>query len=195
MYFHQTLLLALLSIGGIVAAEDAKSYTDDATFKQSMLDTTNDARQAHNASRLSWNETLAEFAEEWSGKCGFKHSGGPYGENLASGYANISAAVGVWRDERDNYDYNAAKFSTETGHFTQLVWKSTTQLGCARSNCTDKGDAPGWFVVCEYSPPGNFEGQFKENVQRQEGSSGVGRNGIPVRVGVLMVLGWVVVGW
>lgn len=74
MYFHQTLLLALLSIGGIVAAEDAKSYTDDATFKQSMLDTTNDARQAHNASRLSWNETLAEFAEEWSGKCGFKHS-------------------------------------------------------------------------------------------------------------------------
>jgi hypothetical protein len=36
--------------------------------------------------------------------------GGPYGENLASGYQNVTAAVGVWRDERDNYDYGAAKF-------------------------------------------------------------------------------------
>lgn len=60
--------------------------------------------------------------------------------------------------------------SAETGHFTQLVWKATQQVGCARTECNGgqeggEGDAPGWYVVCEYAPRGNVIGQFVENVQ------------------------------
>lgn len=57
-----------------VQAEDAKSYTDTRTFMETMLDVTNAARLAHNASVLSWNETLGEFAEEVVKGCEFEHS-------------------------------------------------------------------------------------------------------------------------
>lgn len=41
----------------------------------------------------------------------FKHSGGPYGENLAAGYPTPEAAVKAWYDENTQYDYAAGQFS------------------------------------------------------------------------------------
>lgn len=72
-------------------------------------------------------------------------------------------------------DYDFSKptgFTEETGHFTQLVWKATRQVGCAAVDCgySKDGDrgakdasgryryAQGWYVVCEYMPPGNVMG-------------------------------------
>lgn len=44
-------------------------------------------------------------------------------------------------------------------------------MGCGRFNCNGqngrKGAAFGWFVVCEYWPPGNVETQYKAQVQKQ----------------------------
>lgn len=42
-----------------------------------------------------------------------------------------------------------------TGHFTQVVWKATKRLGCGQA---------GKFVVCNYYPAGNVQGQFRDNV-------------------------------
>jgi hypothetical protein len=68
-------------------------------------------------------------------------------------------------DEGKHYNYNNPGFTHETGHFTQLVWKSTTSVGCAR--CGGRGAQ--WYetyVVCDYKPPGNVVSgnQFRENV-------------------------------
>lgn len=39
------------------------------------------------------------------------------------------------------YDFDKPTGFTEaTGHFTQLVWKTTTQVGCAAINCGSKHD-------------------------------------------------------
>ena len=108
--------------------------------------------------------------------------GGPTGENLASGYPNASASVITWGQERTRYNFGKAEFSTETGHFTQLVWKVTTSVGCGRTECDGgqsggKGNAPGWFVVCEYFPAGNVIGAFKENVQSQLKASELPKDG------------------
>lgn len=58
-------------------------------------------------------------------------------------------------------------YTEATGHFTQLVWRDTTDVGCAAVDCgynadtDDDGEggrprrAKGWYVVCEYSPGGN----------------------------------------
>lgn len=43
----------------------------------------NDFRALHNASALAWNASLAMGAQGWANQCMFKHSGGPFGENLA----------------------------------------------------------------------------------------------------------------
>lgn len=100
--------------------------------------------------------------------------GGPNGENLAEGFTNISSAVDAWGNERARYSFHKPGFSEVTGHFTQLVWKHTTSVGCGRVNCNGKNDVEGWFLVCEYWPPGNVGGEYLREVEMQvEGGDGV----------------------
>ncbi|KAJ4301057.1 hypothetical protein N0V90_003147 [Kalmusia sp. IMI 367209] len=176
MFVHlPTALLLLLqsssALSFFVSREEQSSadYTKDDLFEKTILNVTNTYRKQHNATALKWNETLAEYAADWSERCEFEHSGGPSGENLSSGYPNASASIIAWGHERVDYDYKKGEFTHETGHFTQLVWKSTKTVGCGRTECNgqDKDKAPGWFVVCEYYPPGNVIGSFVENVQAQ----------------------------
>jgi len=93
----------------------------------------------------------------------FKHSGGPYGENLAAGYPSPAAAIQAWYDENTQYDYAAGQFSSATGHFTQMVWKAATKVGCAVQTCNGANGTPGVFLTCEYDT-GNVIGQFVANV-------------------------------
>ncbi|KAL4948287.1 CAP domain-containing protein [Aspergillus filifer] len=165
-----------------------KSYTSAKLFKSTVLDATNAYRKAYNASALSWNNTLADFARDWARTCVWEHSGSPYGENLAYGYSTSLSSITAWADEAAHYDFSKPTgFTKETGHFTQLVWKSTKQVGCAAVDCgvTDlrgasgNGRAQGWYVVCEYLPGGNVVGAtdtrgggdknmyFKDNVQEK----------------------------
>ena len=50
-------------------------------------------------------------------------------------------------------------------------------MGCGAVDCTnsDSNGANGWYLVCEYDPPGNVIGQFGGNV----GKPGEGKNGEP----------------
>lgn len=63
----------------------------------------------------------------------------------------------------------------DTGHFTQLVWKATGGVGCGREACDGRGKVGGWFVVCEYWPPGKVEGEYESQVQKEVGSGAGGR--------------------
>jgi uncharacterized protein YkwD len=131
----------------------------------------NNFRALHGASPLKWNEDLATAANDWASRCAFEHSGGQvgdFGENLAAGTGSYTVTDGItaWTDEAKDYDPSNPTYS----HFTQVVWKSTTDLGCAMVECpagsifsADYGVAQ--FLTCEYSPPGNVIGQFGENVQ------------------------------
>ena len=82
----------------------------------------------------------------------------------------MSTIVQWWYDEEPLYDYNNPGFSPETGHFTQVVWKGTTEIGCGFTTGCSPGYANVW--VCQYSPPGNFLGQFAENVFPPDPGSG-----------------------
>ncbi|KAI1279327.1 CAP domain-containing protein [Xylaria sp. FL0933] len=155
-------------------------FTDDKSFTSAILNSTNVYRANYNASALLWNDTLASFANDYLSSsavgtdCKFAHSGGPYGENLALGFANATAAVEAWGDEGRKYHYGKqAGFSEATGHFTQLVWKNTSDVGCGRRLCGGDGEGKGWYLVCEYWPRGNVIGAFQDQVDRPV-NSGIG---------------------
>ncbi|KAF8978699.1 CAP domain-containing protein, partial [Cyathus striatus] len=61
---------------------------------------------------------------------------------------------------------NKPGFSSATGHFTQVVWKSSTSIACAIANCPAGTifNQTSKYVVCRYAPPGNYLGQFPQNV-------------------------------
>ncbi|CAF2035154.1 unnamed protein product [Rotaria magnacalcarata] len=70
-------------------------------------------------------------------------------------------ATQSWYDEIKSYDFNNPDFSMETGHFTQLVWKSSCSLGVG-VGFSDDGKTV--VVVAQYGPAGNMMGAFEENV-------------------------------
>ncbi|KAA8900625.1 hypothetical protein TRICI_006183 [Trichomonascus ciferrii] len=140
----------------------ATGDTDIDEYAKKCIDRHNNDRSKHSAPKLAWNDTLADYAKKYlqNQNCVFAHSGGPYGENIAMGYDSAEDAIKAWYEENKKYNFQAGQFSESTGHFTQMVWKSSTQIGCADVDCGDKGT----FMACEYFPRGNVMGQFVENV-------------------------------
>jgi len=132
-----------------------------------IVDAHNRYRAKHCAPPLVWSDKLAKVAQKWVDTlvkkgCAFEHSGSDYGENLAAGTAGAmspDAVVDMWYREVDRYDFKHGGFSMDTGHFTQLVWKSTKRVGCGMRTC--KG-LDVW--VCNYDPAGNWERQYRQNV-------------------------------
>ncbi|MGE0403490.1 MAG: CAP domain-containing protein [Kofleriaceae bacterium] len=125
-------------------------------------------RAMHCAGPLTWSPQLAADAQKWADTleakgCVFGHSGGKHGENLAAGTTGAlppEEVVRMWYDEVKIYDFKKPTgFSMETGHFTQVVWTDTTQVGCGMAQC--KGND---IWVCQYERPGNWEGQYRQKV-------------------------------
>ncbi|EYF04089.1 putative type-1 pathogenesis-related protein [Chondromyces apiculatus DSM 436] len=113
---------------------------------------------------LVWSHDVASVAQAHAAKCTFEHSGNPYGENIyaSSGNSTPDKVVGSWVSEKENYDYASNGCSDVCGHYTQVVWAASERLGCGMSACTDNGpfgDGPWEMWVCNYDPPGNFNGQ------------------------------------
>ncbi|CAO3668894.1 unnamed protein product [Umbelopsis ramanniana] len=128
-----------------------------------ILKVHNKYRTRAGAPALVWNATLANFAESWVDKCINAHSNSPvYGENMGYGYNTWEAMIDTWADEFRDYKYGTEELQLQTLHFTEIVWKSTVSVGCARSSC----DFNPRFYSCNYYPHGNTLTQFIANVQR-----------------------------
>ena len=127
---------------------------------------------AHNAWRkkvdvpaLTWSSDLAAYAQDWANTmkdrgCEMEHrTSGNFGENLAwAGGRRLApeTVVDLWGGEEVHYNYanNRCARGEVCGHYTQLVWANTKQVGCAVAQCSDSET---W--VCNYDPAGNVVGQ------------------------------------
>ena len=125
---------------------------------------------AHNAVRselnlpsLQWSNELAALSQKWAdtllAQNRFYHNpSSSYGENLFminGGSASPASVVWHWASESRNYDYISNTCNGICGHYTQLVWRRTSIVGCAVAR--GKGREV-W--VCNYDPPGNVLGQL-----------------------------------
>lgn len=135
----------------------------DADFAKLILDIHNKYRAAHGAGPLSWDTLAYEYAQNNADSydCSgiLTHTHGQFGENLACGFKDGPSAVTAWYDEGQTYNYQTAN---EYNHFTQVVWKGSTKMGCAIKDCSKNNW--GHYVVCEYDPPGNVIGRNAQNV-------------------------------
>lgn len=113
---------------------------------------------------LTWSDEIASLAQDSANnyQCNgiLTHTGKTYkgeqlGENLAYGYSFEKAwAVRAWFNEIEYYNYNDPKFDESTGHFTQLVWSRTTEVGCGYKYC---GEVYGDYIICNYYESGNWD--------------------------------------
>lgn len=145
-----------------------------------MLRAHNDRRKLHCAAPLTWSSELAAEAQSYADKCILDQHGAD-GENMADAFrvdangqpklpalSDEDAFEKIWYCEVSNYDVNNPQFKggftsqckDVNGHFTQVVWKDTCQLGCGRATCDNIKDSDGklhrgthW--VCRYRPAGN----------------------------------------
>lgn len=147
----------------------SSSSTATSSFASSMLSQHNAKRALHkDTDSLSWSSNLENIAQAYADSydCSgtLTHSGKPYGENLALGYPLYDGETGIaaWYDEIKNYDFSDPGFSDDTGHFTQVVWKDTTQVGCGYKQCSNEW---GIYLVCNYLAQGNIIGEFSSNVE------------------------------
>ena len=144
-------------------------YQDQQPFIDAMLSSHNDYRKRHGNAPLTWNKQLSASALNWANGRSWSHTpNNANGENLATGtYTNPAYYVFMWYDEVKQYDYSNPGFSEQAGHYTQVVWNATTQVGCAMTNtATQQLPDYTYYLVCEYSPPGNIvnPGYFQNNV-------------------------------
>jgi hypothetical protein len=151
----------------------------DAAFQQDCLSAINVARAKHGVPALTTDQKAVDYArsraqhESTGHKLDLGHDGPDesYGENLfwgSNGYLSSSPnivprsctdAVNSWYGEVNDYDFNAPGYHDRTGSFTQLVWKSTTSVGCAKAagpGVADTHDMLETYVVCEFTPRGNI---------------------------------------
>jgi len=147
-------------------AKSRRAVPIDASDVATFLDAHNSIRARHNAAPLTWSVSLATQAAWWADLCLFEQSNGilldhPYGESIvgATGDYSIRDAVGTLSATREKYDPR-----TEFSQFTQIIWQSTTELGCAISKCDNIIDRPVTLYVCLYDPAGNVVGQLRQNV-------------------------------
>ncbi|TVU40947.1 hypothetical protein EJB05_14433, partial [Eragrostis curvula] len=155
--------LALALAAALVAPCAAQNLAKD------FVDLHNAARAAVGVGKVSWDNDVAAYAESYAaqrqGDCTLTHSSNsPYGENIYVGGAGkawtAADAMASWMEEKQYYDHgsntcSAPKGPEWCGHYTQVVWRNSTAIGCARVDCSNGGV----FIICSYNPRGNWKGQ------------------------------------
>ena len=192
-------LMLTLSHVVVNAARVCRSEERTLTVKQKsdIVKKHNELRAQEGASDMeymTWNASLAIAAEKWVVKC-IKGKGYPplpgtsftdYGQNTwvtIGGKILAGWVVEQWNYQKKNYVYDTwqCRYGRRCDSYTQTVWATTRQIGCAYHYCDPLNtrldpypDAE--YLACNYVPAGNVKGQkpFKKGPPCSQCKSGAG---------------------
>ncbi|KAL2942994.1 Pathogenesis-related protein 1C [Bienertia sinuspersici] len=167
-------LIAFLLLGTLFLVSLPKTClgSENRRLEATPIEFVNEYLIAHNKVRaklglppFEWSEELADYARWWAqqrqGDCAMIHSHSDHGENLFWGGAGkewgAEDAVAFWagEDKFYNYDTNTCAPGQQCTHYTQIAWKTTKRVGCAKVTCNNGNT----FIGCNYDPHGNIIGQ------------------------------------
>ena len=140
-------------------------------FVRRILAAHNRERQDLGLEPLSWNPALAQSAQRWAEHLAetgrFEHAPEnhvvPEGENLwagTKGYYTPEAMVAAWIREKRYFrtgvfpDNSTTGRVEDIGHYTQVVWRATHEVGCAEAASANED-----ILVCRYAEAGNYRGE------------------------------------
>ena len=184
IFFHISLFFQSFLISLIIAE---KLNTDK--VNEVLLAQHNKYRKMHNVPELVLDNELIKLAQDYSAALAYKkndefskYSVSPSGaknknkENLGENIFTCTSVlktncyditstkpVDVWYNEIKNYNFSEPGFNIDSSHFSQLIWKETTKIGCGASVADDEVT---FKVVCNYYKAGNIlnKEKFEENV-------------------------------
>lgn len=142
----------------------------DPNFQADVLKAHNDERRLVGVGDLVWSPALAAEAKQWADTIApygrIQHANqGKHGENIwlnTKDRRTVGSMIAGWAIERAMYIPGGRHPNISTtgnwhdvGHYTQMVWAATTEVGCAIGRGPEKD-----ILVCRYNPIGNFRGQM-----------------------------------
>ncbi|KAF2432298.1 PR-1-like protein [Tothia fuscella] len=161
-------------------ASSGNSYSGPDSYSKAIVAHHNAHRANHSAPDLAWDDALAATALKTAKSCNYAHDtatdGGGYGQNIAAGcpadnvtsiitelFYNAEVTKFSEYGQKTPASINDEKSFDGWGHFTQIVWKSTSKVGCATYDCSKSGGLKGTgssvaaiFTVCNYKSPGLY---------------------------------------
>ena len=168
------LIRSLVAVAAAVASPSfAAAVASDpgAGMAARILALHNRERQAVGAPLLMWDPVLAAAAATYGptlaslGRLAHAPRDSRPGqrENLSMGLVDrygVDDLVDLWIEEKRHFQPGLFPFVSRTGnwkdvsHYTQMIWKSTTRVGCALHPANERH-----YLICRYSPPGNADGR------------------------------------
>ena len=173
----RALALALLIASSATAATrpspnwPAPADRGEPLLRETVLNAHNQARDRFGVPALAWSDELAAAAmshAQYMAQTGiYGHDATPgrrkkAGENLWRGQRGVFSydiMIGVMIEEARHFRPGAFPDNSRTGdwshvaHYTQIVWPTTTNVGCALASSATTD-----YFVCRYSPTGNKDG-------------------------------------
>ncbi|KAM6181767.1 cysteine-rich venom protein-like [Erethizon dorsatum] len=164
-------MVLLQHAAGMVNTSYISLLTHHSSTQVEIVNKHNDLRRmvkpsARNMLKMTWNSEVAKNAEIWAKKCIFSHSSRDQrkisfagcGENyfLSTDPVTWSHVIQSFYNEVKDFVYGLGNIraNAKTSHYTQLVWATSHQLGCALAHCPHKKYK--YFYVCQYCPEGNY---------------------------------------
>uniref|UniRef100_A0ABD2XRK6 SCP domain-containing protein n=1 Tax=Trichogramma kaykai TaxID=54128 RepID=A0ABD2XRK6_9HYME len=141
-------------------------------FVEACLEAHNHYRSRHGVPPLRLNKQLCKASQEWANSLATRgrlehRANVDYGENLFCVWSsnpktviNGDEPVHEWYAEEQQHAYGKEPTTLKTGHFTQVVWRDSLELGVGMAR-NRNGEV---YVVANYNPAGNYLGSFTENV-------------------------------
>ena len=142
--------------------DEGRPAASPSSLSRDMLALHNAVRTRVGVDPLVWSARLAARSRDWAetllaSKQFVHRPNSNYGENLfeiTGATASAAQVVNAWAAESRHYDYKSNRCRGVCGHYTQIVWSDTKEVGCAVARVAGRE-----VWVCNYDPPGNWVGQ------------------------------------